>query len=87
MKMDVIMRNGRKKDFWDLHDLLDEFSPEDMVDLHRQRYPYSHDRSLLFKKLTDFTLADDDFEPICLKGKHWELIKLDLVEAVEQQSC
>ena len=23
------------------------------------------------------TYADKDFDPICLRGKHWELIKLD----------
>ncbi len=29
---------------------------------------------------SDFTLADDDFDPICLKGKHWEIIKLDMID-------
>lgn len=28
----------------------------------------------------DFERADEDFTPMCLKGKHWELIKLDFVE-------
>ncbi len=37
----------------------------------------------IVKKLTDFDMADTDFDPICLKGKHWELIKLDIVESVE----
>ncbi|MBE0647609.1 MAG: nucleotidyl transferase AbiEii/AbiGii toxin family protein [Bacteroidales bacterium] len=82
MKMDVIMRNGRKKDFWDIHELMEDYSLEEMLDLHEKRYPYSHDRKLIIRKLTDFQLADDDFEPICLKGKHWELIKLDLIEAL-----
>jgi hypothetical protein len=22
----------------------------------------------------------DDFDPICLKGKHWEIIKLDIID-------
>lgn len=44
---------------------------------------YVHDRKLLIEKFTDFTLADDDFEPICLKGKHWELIKLDMINLIE----
>ena len=82
MKMDVIMRSGRKKDFWDIHELLEDYSLDEMLDLHKQRYAYSHDRNLLISKLTDFRLADDDFEPYCLKGKHWELIKLDLITFV-----
>ena len=75
------MRNGCKKDFWDIHELMEDYSLEEMLDLHEKRYTYSHDRKLIIRKLTDFQLADDDFEPICLKGKHWELIKLDLTEA------
>ena len=82
MKMDVIMRNGRKKDFWDVHELLEDYSLDKMLDLHKKRYAYSHDRNLIISKLTDFRLADDDFEPNCLKGKHWELIKLDLIDLV-----
>ncbi len=79
MKADVIMRGGRKKDFWDLHELIEEFTLNDMLSLHKKRYPYSHDRELLLTKLTDFTHADDDFDPLCLYGKHWELIKLDIL--------
>lgn len=82
MKMDVVQRGGRKKDFWDIHELLDRYSIAEMVSLHRRRYEYSHDRALLLNKLSDFSLADDDFAPICLKGKYWEFIKEDIEEAV-----
>ncbi|WP_394344986.1 hypothetical protein [Echinicola soli] len=27
MKMDVVQRRGRKKDFWDLHELLNRYFP------------------------------------------------------------
>ena len=30
MKIDVVQRGGRKKDFWDLHEMLDKFSIERM---------------------------------------------------------
>jgi len=82
MKVDVIARGGRKKDFWDIHELLEDYSLERMLQLHSSRYPYTHSPDLLRTKFTDFTLADDDFNPRCLKGKHWELIKLDLIELV-----
>lgn len=86
MKMDVIQRGGRKKDFWDIHELLPDFSIQEMFALHRQRYAYNHDAHLLKQKFLDFTLADDDFEPICLKGKYWELIKLDLIDFANKLS-
>jgi hypothetical protein len=80
MKLDVISRGGRKKDFWDIHELIDDYSLEKMFSLHEKRYPHSHDRVILRNKFTVFEDADIDFEPVCLKGKHWELIKLDIVD-------
>lgn len=82
MKADVILRGGRKKDFWDLHELIEEYTLEDILTIHERRYPYNHSRSMLVSKLTDFKEADGDFNPKYLQGKHWELIKLDMIEFV-----
>ncbi len=82
MKLDVVQRRGRKKDFWDIHALLDQFSIKEMLALHEERYPYSHDESLIKQNLTNFSLADNDFDPICLFGKHWEIIKAEIAEIV-----
>lgn len=77
MKIDVVQRKARKKDFWDLHELLNTHSIREMMALHKMRYPFNHDEALIRANLTDFSYADKDFDPICLRGKHWELIKLD----------
>lgn len=84
MKIDVVSRGGRKKDFWDIHELMETFSIEEMLHLHEERYPYSHDRQEIITKFTDFVNADTDFDPICLRKKYWEIIKLDLIEAVHK---
>lgn len=86
MKMDVVSRGARKKDFWDLHELLDFYSIPQMIQLHEERYPYTHYPQEILKNFINFETADNDFEPICLKGKYWELIKLDFVEAIEKLS-
>jgi len=83
MKLEVVQRKGRKKDFWDLHELLTDYGIGTMLQLHEQRYPYGHDRNLILHNLTNFKRADEDFDPICLKGKYWEFIKEDIKEAVE----
>ncbi|SHM98446.1 nucleotidyl transferase AbiEii/AbiGii toxin family protein [Flavobacterium xinjiangense] len=83
MKLDVVQRTGRKKDFWDIDRLKDDFTISEMFALHKKRYPYTHDRDLLREKFTDFTQADDDFEPLCLRGRHWEFIKLNMIEFIE----
>ncbi len=82
MKLDVIQRGGRKKDFWDLHELIDRYSPGQMISLHQQRYPYNHDERIIKTNFVNFENADDDFEPVCLMGKHWEIIKLDIIEYI-----
>lgn len=81
MKIDIVQRGGRKKDFWDLHELMADYSPDQMIALHATRYPYNHEEQTIRANFTDFISADDDFDPICLKGKYWELIKLDIVQA------
>lgn len=83
MKLDVVQRIGRKKDFWDLHELLVKFDLDTMISLHAQRYPYNHDRELILNNLTYFDLAEDNFDPICLRGKYWELVKEDIEDAVQ----
>jgi hypothetical protein len=51
-----------------------------MLALHSERYPYDHDEETIRKQVTNFARADDDFDPVCLRGKYWEIIKLDLLE-------
>jgi predicted nucleotidyltransferase component of viral defense system len=80
MKIDVISKGGIKKDFWDIHELKDDYSIEKMLALHRQRNPYTHDEDQIRSNFLNFKNADDDFDPICLKGKHWEIIKLDMID-------
>ena len=82
MKVDVVQRMGRKKDFWDLHELMENYSFEKMISLHQKRYSYNHHPDLIKHNFTKFVEADDDFDPICLKGKFWEIIKLDMIDFV-----
>jgi hypothetical protein len=83
MKIDIVQRKARKKDFWDIHELLNTYTPAQMIALHAQRYPYGHDEALVRSNFIDFSRPDDDFDPICLKGKYWELIKLDIANALK----
>ena len=82
MKIDVISRTGRKKDFWDIHECMENYSFQQMIDFHRLKYPFTHDEKLIKAKITDFSFAENDFEPICLRGKNWDIIKLDFIDFV-----
>lgn len=86
MKLNVVSQGGRKKDFWDIHHLLEYYSPEEMFRLHEKRYHWGHDTGELCDKFTDFSRADRDPDPDCLMGKYWDDIKLDIIERVSESS-
>jgi len=83
MKLDVIGRGGRKKDFWDIHALFDYFDLPKMLELYSKRYPYNFSNEELVQQLTNFENAETDPDPNCLKGKYWELIKLDFEDRIK----
>ena len=84
MKMNVVLRGGRKKDFWDLHLLLDKYTLPEMFAIHAVRHKWEHTDTELLNQWTNFNMADKDFEPICLLGKNWDDIKLDIIDAAEE---
>ena len=79
MKLDVLLRGGRKKDFWDLHYFLNKYTIDEMISFYEKRYPYNG-ISTLKNQFINFENADNDVEPICLLNKSWEIIKLDFYE-------
>lgn len=85
MKLEVIARGGRKKDFWDISELLDTFSFEEMLDLYQLKYPY-FEKSDVVNNMNNFKYADEMEDPICLRYKYWELIKFDLEILIKNYS-
>lgn len=84
MKMEAVNTGPRKKDFWDIHLLLDYYSLEDMLSIHRERHPYSHNRNDILDKLVSFENVETDPDPICYLDKNWQDIKLDIIFEVEK---
>lgn len=54
-----------------------------MLSLHQERYPYTHDEELILNNLSNFELANNHFNPICLRVKYWRFIKEDIIDAVK----
>lgn len=84
MKFDIIARGGRKKDFWDVHELLEKYSLDELIEFYIKRYPYGSPHDEIIIQLRDFSVAEDDFTPNCFRGKDWEIIKLDFEDLVEK---
>jgi hypothetical protein len=84
MKFEVIANGGRKKDFWGIHELLETYTLDEMIDFYLKRNPYGYSKDELLAKTIDFSIAEDDFTPICYKEKAWELIKLDFEKLLKR---
>ena len=78
MKLDVVARGGRKKDFWDLHELSAKYSVAEMLNLYERRYPYGFSREDVLLGFTNFNKADAEPDPMCLLLKDWDVVKSDL---------
>jgi predicted nucleotidyltransferase component of viral defense system len=83
MKLDVISRGGRKKDFWDLSEIFETRSLESLLPVYERKYPYN-DIKAVVSGLVDFKIADNMPDPICFKGKHWEVIQQEMIAEVRK---
>ena len=54
-----------------------------MFTIHAARHKWEHDDTELLNQWTNFNMADKDFDPICLLGKNWDDIKLDIIDVAE----
>lgn len=87
MKLEAIANGSfRRKDFWDIHDLLESYSINDLIEFHKLKYPYGHSVSDIIEALRRCDKSQDATDIICLKGKYWEFIAEDLKEEVKQIS-
>ena len=82
MKIQAILGRGRKKDFWDLHELLQHYSLQQISDWHRKKYPDQMLAISVPNAISYFTEADASEDPVSLKGQTWEGIKRSISQAV-----
>jgi predicted nucleotidyltransferase component of viral defense system len=85
MKMQAIVNSKRKKDFWDIHELLEHYSLKELIEWGLQRNPYTLSQEEILTALCNADKLTQITEIHCFKGKFWDLIVEDLKEIAEQQ--
>ena len=82
MKIHAILGRAQKKDFWDLYELLQHYSLQQIIEWHMQKYP-SHMLAISIPNaITYFTDADESEAPVSYKKQTWELIKKGISKTV-----
>ena len=82
MKIQAILGRGRKKDFWDLYELLQHFSLEKLISFHKQKYPDQILAISIPNAITYFNDADHSETPVSFKNQTWPLVKKGIQKAV-----
>lgn len=81
MKIQAITQSEqRRKDFWDIHELLESYTLSEMIDWGIQRYPWSVTRESVKDGIERLPQIKDFTEVVCMKGKYWEFIVEDLID-------
>lgn len=75
MKINAILGRGVKKDFWDIYELLQHYSIEQLIDYHSRKFPSQQLMITIPQALVYFEDAEESPEPISLKGQTWEEVK------------
>ena len=83
MKVQAVLGRGKKKDFWDIAELLQHFSVEEFIQFHKEKYSTQHLFITVPQAITYFADADESEDPISLKGQTWEGVKDFIKEKVE----
>ncbi len=83
MKFQAILGRGKKKDFWDIAELLQHYSLEEMSHFHGTKYPNQMLAISILQALVYFEDADQSEDPISLKPVTWNEVKSIIKEKVK----
>ena len=84
MKVQAILGRGKKKDFWDLFELLEHYSLHQIMDWHKEKYPSQMIAISIPHAITYFVDAEDTEAPVSFKNQTWEEVKRGIQKAVRE---
>ncbi len=82
MKMHAIATGGRKKDWWDIYELLNIYNLEQLLDFHKKWQPWTFSENDDIERLVDFSKANEQANPISLNNTDWDDVRLRIIDAV-----
>ena len=83
-KIFAILKRARKKDFYDIAELLIKNNIKSMIEYYKLKYP---DNMLLISiptALTYFADAEEDVDPVSLNGNTWDNVKKTIQQNVNE---
>ncbi len=75
MKVQAILGRGKKKDFWDIAELLQHFSINEFIQFHKEKYTTQNLLITVPQAITYFADAEESEDPISLKNQKWKIVQ------------
>ena len=75
MKVQAILGRGKKKDFWDVAELLSHYSILDFIKFHKEKYATQNLFITVPQAITYFVDAEESEDPISLKKQTWDSVQ------------
>ena len=84
LKVQAILGRGKKKDFWDVAELLKHYFIIDFINLHKEKYATQNLYITVPQAIIYFADADESEDPICLRNQSWEDVKAFISKKVSE---
>ena len=84
MKIATILRRAKKKDFWDIAELLNHYSVDNFIHFFFKKFPEQMLLISIPQAMTYFTEAASDEDPKTLNGQTWESVKKIISKSVKE---
>ena len=82
MKVAAILKRAVKKDFWDIAELLDHYTMDEIIVCYNKKFPNQQLLISIPQALTYFEEAEESEEPISLQGQTWKGVKKKIQQHV-----
>jgi predicted nucleotidyltransferase component of viral defense system len=84
MKVQAILGRGKKKDFWDIAELLQHYTLAGFIQYHKEKYITQNLLITVPQAITYFANAEESEDPVSLKGQIWEGVKDFIKKKVDE---
>ncbi len=75
MKVQAILGRGKKKDFWDIAELLNHYTIADFIQFHKEKYTTQNLLITVPQAITYFNDAEESEDSVSFKKQTWDKVK------------
>jgi Nucleotidyl transferase AbiEii toxin, Type IV TA system len=84
MKVQAVLGRGKKKDFWDIAELLQHYTVDDFIRCHEEKYKNQNLLITVPQAISYFPDAEESEGPISLKNQTWDSVKKFISKKVSE---